>query len=154
MGDKSRSSDGSGSHRRGPKSFDERVQWVSSALRNLGNLIALEDSPLATLTFVEAAATSYSNRLYARGLALRDLLGDALDEIIQETRGDGLTTISQLLQGIRDRQTLTGIAEELGLSREHVSRVYAKQGFALVTHRFLQKGEHYPTKPEQQPVRT
>ncbi|NQT73102.1 MAG: hypothetical protein HQ553_10115 [Chloroflexi bacterium] len=154
MSSSPRNSNSSGTHRRGPKSFDERVNWIAITLRNLGDLIALEDSPLANLPFVEAAATIYSNRCYARGIALRDMLRRALDEIIQETREDGLSIISQVLQGIRDRKTLTGIAEELGLSREHVSRVYAKRGFELVTRRFLETGEQCQSKPEHQLIRT
>lgn len=117
-------------------------------------MFALEHTPLINLPFVEAAAAHYGNRVYARGKALRDTLYAALDEIIQETQEDGLIIISQVLQGIRDHRTITEIAEELELSREHVSRKYAKQGFKLVTRRFLELGEEYQAETGQQLART
>lgn len=152
MGNKSKTTTSSGSHRRGPKSFDERVHLVAAAIRNQRGFFNLEDSPLATLPFVEAAAESYSNRSYAPGMALSHFLQQAMDEIISETSEDGLTTISRVLQGIQGGRTLTDIAEELALSREHVSRKYAKPGFKLVTHRFFKIGEQYQAEPGQQSI--
>lgn len=116
-----------------------RVAW---AVRNLDDLIALDQSPLAKLVFVEKhAADHYQGRLCSRGLALRDLITESLGEVISETAGNGLSRLHDLLDMLRNGLTISQASREIGLCREHVSRVYAKQAFRLVTERFLSTGE-------------
>jgi len=130
--------------RRGPKSFDDWVKIIRHALRYQTDYFGLEHTPLVNLPFVKAsAAAPYGNRTYARGKALRDTLDAALDEIIEETREDGLTTISQVLQGIRDHKPIKEVAGELDHTREHISRKYAWRGYELVTRCFFELGEQY-----------
>ncbi len=121
----------------------EMMMWrVASAVRNLDDLIALDQSPLAKLGFVEKhAADHYQDRLCSRGLALRDLITESLDDIISETAGNGLSRLHDLLGMLRNGLTISQASREMGLSREHVSRVYAKQAFRLVTEQFLSMGE-------------
>jgi len=118
------------------------IPRVASAVRNLDDLIALDQSPLAKLGFVEKyAADHYQDRLCSKGLALRDLIKESLDDIISETAGNGLPRLHDLLDMLRNGLTISQASREMGLSREHVSRVYAKQAFRLVTERFLSMGE-------------
>ena len=118
------------------------IPRVSSAVRNLDDLIALDQSPLTKLGFVEKhAADHYQNRLCPRGLSLRDLITESLGEVISETAGNGLVRLHDLLDMLRNGLTISKASREIGLCREHVSRVYAKQAFRLVTERFLSKGE-------------
>ena len=122
--------------------FEMMMRRVASAVRNLDDLIALNQSPLTKLGFVEKhAADHYQDRLCSRGLALRDLITESLDEVISETAGNGLSRLHDLLDMLRNGLTISQASREMGLSREHVSRVYAKQAFRLVTERFLSTGE-------------
>lgn len=125
--------------------FEMMIPRVASAVRNLDNLIALDQSPLAKLGFVEKhAADHYQKRLCSRGLALRDLITESLDDIIGETAGNGLARLHDLLNMLRNGQKISQASRAMGLSREHVSRFYAKQAFRLVTERFLSMGERDP----------
>ena len=122
--------------------FEVMIPRVASAVRNLDDLIALDLSPLAKLGFVERyAADHYQDRSCSKGLALRDLIKESLDDIISETAGNGLPRLHDLLDMLRNGLNISQASREMGLSREHVSRVYAKQAFRLVTERFLSMGE-------------
>lgn len=122
--------------------FETMMRRVAWAVRNLDDLIALDQSPLTKLGFVEKhAADHYQNRLCPRGLALRDIITESLGEVISETAGDGLSRLHNLLDMLRNGLNISEASREIGLCREHVSRVYAKQAFRLVTERFLSKGE-------------
>ena len=122
--------------------FEMMIPRVARAVRNLNDLIALDQSPLAKLGFVEKrAAGYYQDRLCSRGLALRDLITELLDDIISETAGNGLARLHDLLDMLRNGLTISKASREIGLCREHVSRVYAKQAFRLVTERFLSMAE-------------
>jgi len=122
--------------------FEMMIPRVASAVRNLDDLIALDQSPLTKLSFVEKhAADQYQNRLCSRGLALRALITESLDDIISETAANGLVRLHDLLDMLRNGLTISKASREIGLCREHVSRVYAKQAFRLVTERFLSRGE-------------
>ena len=122
--------------------FEMMIPRVASAVRNLDDLIALDQSPLAKLGFVEKrAAGYYQDRLCSRGLALRDLITESLGEVISETAGNGLSRLHDLLDMLRNGLNISQASREIGLCREHVSRVYAKQAFRLVTERFLSMGE-------------
>ena len=121
------------------KTMTQRMAW---AMRNLNDLIALDQSPLAKLGFVEKyAAEHYQDRLCSKGLALRDLIKESLDDIISETAGNGLPKLHDLLDRLRKGLSISQASREMGLSREHVSRFYAKQAFRIVTERFLSIGE-------------
>ena len=122
--------------------FEMMIPRVASAVRNLDDLIALDQSPLTKLGFVEKhAADHYQNRLCSRGLALRSLITESLGEVISETAANGLVRLHDLLDMLRNGLTISKASREIGLCREHVSRVYAKQAFRLVTERFLSMGE-------------
>jgi hypothetical protein len=122
--------------------FEMMMERVAGAVRNLNDLIALDQSPLTKLSFVEKhAADHYKNRLCPRGLALRDIITESLSEVISETAGDGLSRLHDLLDMLRNGITISQASREIGLCREHVSQVYAKQAFRLVTERFLSRGE-------------
>jgi hypothetical protein len=122
--------------------FEMMIPRVAWAVRNLNDLIDLDQSPLAKLSFVEKrAADHYQDRLCSRGLALRALITESLDEVISETAGNGLSRLHDLLDMLRNGLTISQASREIGLCREHVSRFYAKQAFRLVTERFLSKGE-------------
>ena len=122
--------------------FEMMIPRVAWAVRNLDDLIALDQSPLAKLGFVEKrAADHYQDRLCSKGLALRDLIEKSLDGIISETAGNGLPRLHDLLDMLRNGLNISQACREMGLSREHVSRFYAKQAFRIVTERFLLTGE-------------
>ena len=122
--------------------FETIMRRVASAVRNLDDLIALDQSPLAKFGFVKKyAADHYQDRLCSKGLALRDLIEESLDDIISETAGNGLPRLHDLLDMLRNGLNISQASREMGLSREHVSRFYAKQAFRIVTERFLSMGE-------------
>jgi hypothetical protein len=116
-----------------------RIAW---AVRNLDDLIGLDRSPLTKVDFVEKyAACYYKDRLCSRGLALRDLITDSMNELISETAENGLHRLNNLLDMLRTGLTISQASEKIGLSREHVSRFYVKQVYRLVTERFLSREE-------------
>ena len=122
--------------------FEMMIPRVAWAVRNLDDIIVLDQSPLAKLSFVEKnAADHYQDRLCSRGLALRDLITESLGEVISETAGNGLSRLHDLLDMLRNGLNISQASREIGLCREHVSRFYAKQAFRLVTERFLSMGE-------------
>jgi hypothetical protein len=122
--------------------FETMMRRVAWAVRNLDDIIVLDQSPLAKLSFVEKnAADHYQDRLCPRGLALRDLITESLDDIISETAGNGLHRLNSLLGMLRNGLNISQASREMGLCREHVSRVYAKQAFRFVTERFLSTAE-------------
>lgn len=122
--------------------FEMIIPRVAWAVRNLNDLITLNQSPLIKLSIVEKhAADHYQKRLCSRGLALQALITESLDEVFSETAGNGLSRLHDLLEMLRNGLNISKASRKIGLCREHVSRVYAKQAFRLVTERFLSKGE-------------
>jgi uncharacterized protein YerC len=118
---------------------DQWVSRVGHALRNLDDRSALNRSPLARLSYVERLAKErYSSHVLPRGLALRTVLVACIDKVMNDLSTEPALSracryLALLKQGLNCRQ----ISAELGLSREHVSRVYRLKAFELVTAVFL-----------------
>jgi len=118
---------------------DQWVSRVGHALRNLDDRSALNRSPLARLSYVERLAKErYSSHVLPRGLALRTVLVACIEKVTNDLSSEPALAracryLALLKQGLSCRQ----ISAELGLSREHVSRVYRLKAFELVTTIFL-----------------
>ena len=62
----------------------------------------------------------------------------SIDSVVDETANEkGLLRVHQFLILFRQGVTVVEISRQLGLSREHVSRVYRKKALHLVTVKFL-----------------
>ena len=75
---------------------------------------------------------------YRGGLALREVLVSCVDNVVDDLDGEPSLSrecryLTMLKNGLNTRQ----ISGELGLSREHVSRVYRRRALELVTIEFL-----------------
>lgn len=114
-------------------------QRVGEALRQLPDRSALSRSPLARLSYVERVARErYKGRLMARGLALREVLGGCVDRVVTDIANEPpLHREREYLVLLRDGLSCREASERLGLSREHVSRVYSKRALRLLTDEFL-----------------
>jgi hypothetical protein len=112
---------------------------VEHALRHLGDRSLLNRSPLARLSFVETLSREeYDGHLLPRGLALHDILINCVERVSIELRNElGLTKACTYLKLITSGATCREISKQLGLSREHISRVYRKKAIELVTEEFL-----------------
>lgn len=112
---------------------------VGHALKNLGDRSELNRSPLAKLGYIERLADErYNGRLLPRGLALHDTLLTCVKKISAELADEpGLTRACKYLQLLVQGLSCQEISNQLGLSREHVSRVYRKKAIELVTEEFL-----------------
>ena len=124
---------------KGSTSLDVWEKRVDHALRNLGDRSALNRSPLAKLTYIgELAEDKYRGHILPRGLALHDILLDCAQRISKELSAESGSArtcnyLDLCIQGLSRRE----ISEQMGLSREHVSRVYRKKAVELVTEEFL-----------------
>jgi CRP-like cAMP-binding protein len=117
-------------------------QWesrVNYALRNLDDRSVLNRSPLARLTYVEKLARDrYSSHILPRGLALREVLEGCIEKVVDDLNGERrLSRICQYLVGLKQGLSCKQISSEMGLCREHVSRVYRSRALELVTIEFL-----------------
>ena len=122
-----------------PCSLNEWQQRVAYALRHFGDRTMLNRSPMARLAYIERlAAGQYSGRLLPRGLALHDTLSACVGKILTELRNDpALARACTYLELILQGKTCKEISKELGLSREHVSRVYRRKALELLIGEFL-----------------
>ncbi len=121
---------------------DSRGDWlqrVEYALRNLGDRSKLNASPLAKLHYVEKlSAEQYNSHLLPRGLALHNILVSCVERVSTELSNEpALTKAYTYLKLISSGVTCREISRQLGLSREHISRVYRKKAIELVTEEFL-----------------
>jgi hypothetical protein len=121
-------------------------QWVARighALRNLDDRSILNRSPLARLTYVDKAAKEeYKGHILPRGLALRDLLPACVNSVIDDMSGEAPSSRAcQYLVLLKQGLSCQQISEELGLSREHVSRVYRRKALELVTEEFISRSK-------------
>ncbi len=130
-----------------PPAIDENESWyarIYDALRKLDDRLALNRSPLARLACVEKLAREkYGGRVQPRGLALRELLLASIERTLQDLGEEPANSracryLVLMKQGLSCRQ----IAIELGLSREHVSRLYRRKALELVTSVFLSAIKH------------
>lgn len=121
-----------------PCSLNEWQRRVAYALRHFGDRSVLNRSPLARLAHIERlAAEQYSGRLLPRGLALHDTLSACVDKVLTELNDEpALARACTYLQLLLQDKTCREISRQLGLSREHVSRLYRKRALELVTEEF------------------
>ena len=126
-------------NKRSAEAFGICVDRLCYALRYLDDRSKLNGSPLARLAYVERLAKEKHNgQLLPRGLALRQLILSCVDHIVREVRGEsGLSRACQYLQLRVKGFSCKQISNEMGLSREHISRVYRKKALGLLTERFL-----------------
>jgi hypothetical protein len=120
----------------GPEIWQARV-W--HALRHLDDRSILNQSPLARLTCIQRLAdTKFKGNALVKGLALKHILIECVDRLVVELcKETGLIRTCQLLRLVEQGQSITSISRSLGLSREHVTRVYKKKAVELVTQEFL-----------------
>jgi hypothetical protein len=118
---------------------DQWVIRVGYALRNLDDRSVLNRSPLARLTYVDRLVRErYSNHILPRGLALREVLVECVGRVVNElSKEPGLSRACRYLNLLKQGLSCRQISSELGLSREHVSRVYRLKALELVTTEFL-----------------
>ena len=116
--------------------------WYS--LKHLDDLIALNYSPLTRLTYIERIAEEkYKNEALARARALRNTTNLCIDRLLKELENEASSAKEvQYLKLIRRGLNNSQIAKELGLTREHVSKVYRNKTIQLVTQEFLSTVGH------------
>lgn len=112
---------------------------VEHALRHLGDRSVLNKSSLARLSYIERLSTErYSGHLLPRGLALHDTLIACVERVSTELSSEpGLAKACAYLKLVKNGATCLEISKQLGLSREHISRVHRKKAIELVTEQFL-----------------
>ena len=112
---------------------------MNHALRNLDDRSVLNRSPLTRLTYVEKLARErYSSHILPRGLALREVLEGCIEKVVNDLSGERrLSRVCRYLAGLKQGLSCKQISSELGLSREHVSRVYRLKVLELVTTEFF-----------------
>jgi len=121
----------------GPKS-DARFFKVSHALRNLDDRIALNRNPLSRLAYVREVAEGHcKGSIYPRGLALREVIASCIDKIVTDLGDEPkFHKPCKYLALMKEGMTCRQISNELGISREHVSRVYRKRAIELLVEEF------------------
>jgi len=74
----------------------------------------------------------------ARGLALREVLLGCVESVVLDIGNEpALSREREYLVLLKDGLSCKEISGRLGLSREHISRVYRKRALELVTEAFL-----------------
>ena len=113
--------------------LDRQIARVGDAVRHLDDRQLLNRSPLARLTYVqEFAKEHYKDELYPKGLALRETLVSCIDDLAADIGNEpGLSRPCQYLLLARQGLSCTQISEKLGLSREHISRLYRRRALEL-----------------------
>ena len=127
------------SRRRNSTSLDLWQQRVSYAVRHLADRDILSDSPLARLRGIQRLAKEhYSNQVLPRGLALREVMTVCVEKIAKDLAGEApLAKARTYLILTKDGMSCKQIGRELGLSREHISRVIRPKAFQLLAEEFL-----------------
>lgn len=96
---------------------------VGAALLHLDNRAALECNALAQLPGVARLADQrYPEAIWRRGLCLRDLLVEVVDAMTEAADGEDLATLRLVVNRAAQGDTLTAIAQDLGVRRESLSR--------------------------------
>lgn len=115
--------DGRGPVRAGrrPDSFYRLA--VGAAVLHLHDRASLECNALAQLTAVRRLADDrYPGKIWRRGLCLRDLIKEAIDETIEAADGDDMEKVRFVLTKAASGGTLSSIAADMGIRRESLSR--------------------------------
>jgi AraC-like DNA-binding protein len=123
---------------------DEGVSrhWIARLAKALGDLedrIALNRNPLAHLAYVERlAGEKYRGQILPRGLALRCILLDCVDQVCAQLADEpGLAKPRDYLRLRADGYTCKDISRQLSLSREHVSREIRPKALQLLAEQFI-----------------
>lgn len=96
---------------------------LGSAILNLGDRASLDCNVLAQLTAVRKLADErYQGKIWRRGLCLRDLIQEAVDETLEAADGRDMERVRFVLTKAASGETLSSIARELGIHRESLSR--------------------------------
>jgi hypothetical protein len=112
---------------------------VGYALRNINDRYTLNKSPLAKIAYVkELAKQQYNGHLLPNGLALRNILSGCVEKILDDLCNEpALQRECKYLELTRNSLSCNQISIEMGLSREHVSRVYRKNAMEILASQFL-----------------
>ncbi|UCG82571.1 MAG: hypothetical protein JSW38_10295 [Dehalococcoidia bacterium] len=112
---------------------------IAYALKHLGDRSILNCSPLARLAYIDRLAREqYKGHLLPRGLALHDALISCVETVLREVGNErGLVRACAYLKLLVEGRSCAEISKQIGLSREHVSRIYRKKAVELVTEEFL-----------------
>lgn len=109
---------------------------VAAAVLQLDNRASLECNILAQLPAVgKLADERYPGKIWRRGLCLRDLVKEAVDETIDAADGPDMEKIRFVLTRAVSGDTLSSIAKELGIRRESLSRRLWSRTTGLVWER-------------------
>lgn len=115
--------DGRGTTRAGRKPDSFYRLAVGAAVLHLNDRASLECNALAQLTTLRRLADErYPGKIWRRGLCLRDLIQEAVNETIQAADGDDMDRIRFVLSRAASGDTLSSIAAKLGIRRESLSR--------------------------------
>lgn len=109
---------------------------VGAAILHLDDRAFLEFNALAQIPFVKAQAQQdHPGKIWRNGLCLRRLLKEAIQDTIDAADGNDLERLRFVLLGASSGETLTGLAADLGVRRESLSRGLWSTATALVWER-------------------
>ena len=123
------------------KDDDTAIRWerrLDLALKSINDRSALSRNSLSDLAYIaKLASENYGGHVFPRGLALHDTLLACIEKISSELGDEiGLTRACRYLQLIVKGLSCKEIARQLGLSREHTSRVYRRKALELLIEEF------------------
>ena len=124
------------------KDDDIAVRWerrLDVALKNINDRSALNRNALSDIAYIgKLASENYSGHVFPRGLALHDTLLTCIEKISLELGDEvGLTRACRYLELKVDGLSCKEIARQLGLSREHTSRVYRRKALEVLAEEFF-----------------
>ncbi len=121
-----------------PVSINLWESRVEHALKNLYDRDILNRNTLSRIPYInDFAERQYSTHVLPRGLALRDILLDCVENVIADLHDDvAMEKACIYLDLLSKGYSCNEISRQLALSREHVSRVYRKKAIMLVTEEF------------------
>jgi hypothetical protein len=125
--------------KRGPISVEELALRIDHALRHIDDRIELNRNPLVRLPFIQDLAHArYSDCVHPCAVALRHVVRRAVDETLADLQEEerGMRRLRQFLHLYASGSSVKAASKQLGLSREHCSRVLKKQVVLFVAEKF------------------
>lgn len=124
--------------KRGPISVEELALRIDHALRHIDDRVELNRNPLVRLPVIQDLAHArYANCVHPCAVALRHIVRRAVDETLADLQEEpGLGRLRQFLHLYASGSSVKNASAELGLSREHCSRVLKKQVVLFVAEKF------------------
>ena len=124
------------------KDDNTTIRWegrLDLALKGINDRSALNRNALSDIAYIgKLASESYSGHVFPRGLALHDTLLTCIEKISLELGDEiGLTRACTYLRLIVQGLSCKEIARQLGLSREHTSRVYRRKALEVLAEEFF-----------------